>query len=645
MKISRNAILKNAGPLLENAPEKIYGLVARLLDEKELTEAKEAELKRQADAMKSLYYDQKGRFQEAVRENGVLTRLPGGLRGKVESLTLDCARFKAKFEEAIGRIGQLEDALADAREEGGDKNPDTNKDDPARERRSYSADSVTREINNRTKDGGKGKKRREPRKAARKDKIFDTVTDVVYNYKYDIGELNRKYGETGYRIIDFECTRELRETRPHNYEYRVYTPVIVVNTEEGGEKILSEGNPGKFYPGSFASLSLVASVMYKRYGLALPLYRLEQEYSARNVLLTRQTMCNWILKFGLETIGPVYDWIEKEFGEQCTVQQCDETTWPVIIWPEEDDGARKKANGSKGYVWVHTSSGLGSGRKIILYSFEKSRSADHLRRTLSGLVTYLVSDAYAGYIAMEKERGGSLSVANCWMHCRKAWARACVVMKKSISEMTMEELLEEPAVKGLMLANDIFAADKPLKSLEEGERKEKRMSDVAPLVEKFFSFVHSIDLDDPKVMGKLREAVIYSLNQEERLKVFLQDGRIPLDNGFCERCVKPIALARKNSMFSYSMDGAKCNAIIHSVVETAKANGADVYTYLKYILSEVPKHLDGKDREFLAEMMPWSAAYRAYEKQELLNHADERVPESNTPPAGMKFIPKDKRIA
>ena len=93
------------------------------------------------------------------------------------------------------------------------------------------------------------------------------------------------------------------------------------------------------------------------------------------------------------------------------------------------------------------------------------------------------------------------------------------------------------------------------------------------------------------------------------------------------------------------MDGAKCNAIIHSVVETAKANGADVYTYLKYILSEVPKHLDGKDREFLAEMMPWSAAYRAYEKQELLNHADERVPESNTPPAGLNFIPKEKRIA
>lgn len=117
MKISRNAILKNVGPLLENAPEKIYGLVARLLDEKELTEAKEAELKRQADAMKSLYDDQKSRFQEAVRENGVLTRLLEELRGKVESLNLNCARFKAKFEEAIGRIGQLEDALADAKEE------------------------------------------------------------------------------------------------------------------------------------------------------------------------------------------------------------------------------------------------------------------------------------------------------------------------------------------------------------------------------------------------------------------------------------------------------------------------------------------------------------------------------------------------
>ena len=98
-------------------------------------------------------------------------------------------------------------------------------------------------------------------------------------------------------------------------------------------------------------------------------------------------------------------------------------------------------------------------------------------------------------------------------------------------------------------------------------------------------------------------------------------------------------------MFSYSISGAECNAILYSIVETARANGADIYTYLKYLLLEVPKHLDGKDRGFLKEMMPWSPAYREYERREREAHADERMPESNEPPQGMVFVPKNKRSA
>ena len=80
------------------------------------------------------------------------------------------------------------------------------------------------------------------------------------------------------------------------------------------------------------------------------------------------------------------------------------------------------------------------------------------------------------------------------------------------------------------------------------------------------------------------------------------------------------------------MIGAECNAIMYSIVETAKANGADVYTYLKYLLHEVPRHLDGTDRSFLDDMMPWSERYLVYERQERGSHADERMPESMEPP-------------
>ena len=58
---------------------------------------------------------------------------------------------------------------------------------------------------------------------------------------------------------------------------------------------------------------------------------------------------------------------------------------------------------------------------------------------------------------------------------------------------------------------------------------------------------------------------------------FLEDGHIPLDNGFAERCIKPVALLRNASLFSFSIQGAESSMIVHSLMETAKANGADGY--------------------------------------------------------------------
>ena len=56
--------------------------------------------------------------------------------------------------------------------------------------------------------------------------------------------------------------------------------------------------------------------------------------------------------------------------------------------------------------------------------------------------------------------------------------------------------------------------------------------------------------------------------------------------------------------------------MLFSVVETAKANGANVYWYLRYVLEEMPRYLAGsKNEEFLDKMMPWSDEYRRYEKE------------------------------
>ena len=111
----------------------------------------------------------------------------------------------------------------------------------------------------------------------------------------------------------------------------------------------------------------------------------------------------------------------------------------TVLALELQKWSSRQANGSKGYVWVHTSDEFADGRKIILYSFEKSRSADHLREHISSLVQHLVSDAYSACGTIEGERKG-LSVCNCWMCCRRAWARAVYVMEPGLGDIAIDEL-------------------------------------------------------------------------------------------------------------------------------------------------------------------------------------------------------------
>ncbi len=124
----------------------------------------------------------------------------------------------------------------------------------------------------------------------------------------------------------------------------------------------------------------------------------------------------------------------------------------------------------------------------------------------------------------------------------------------------------------------------------------------------------------------------FALNQEIYLRRFLTDGSIPIDNGIAERCVKPVALYRRNSLFSFSVNGAESMVTVFSLIETARANGADPFYYLKYLMEQMPKHLYDKGREYMPDLMPWSDVYRRYESTERLNLVKAQAPLGNEKP-------------
>lgn len=89
--------------------------------------------------------------------------------------------------------------------------------------------------------------------------------------------------------------------------------------------------------------------------------------------------------------------------------------------------------------------------------------------------------------------------------------------------------------------------------------------------------------------GKAADGFHYSVNQEEYLKLFLTDGEIPIDASASERALRNFTLGRKNWITINTVRGVQASAIIYSITEAARANKLNVYYYIKYLLTELPK--------------------------------------------------------
>ena len=102
----------------------------------------------------------------------------------------------------------------------------------------------------------------------------------------------------------------------------------------------------------------------------------------------------------------------------------------------------------------------------------------------------------------------------------------------------------------------------------------------------------------------LAKAVLYALNQKPYMENYLLDGRCSISNNTAENAIRPFVMGRKNWLFSDTPKGATASARVYSLIETAKANGLDPFSYLSILLMYMPDW-DRTDEE-LERLMPWS---------------------------------------
>jgi len=335
-----------------------------------------------------------------------------------------------------------------------------------------------------------------------------------------------------------------------------------------GECIKLAPKPAQPIPKSMASPGLLAHVTVSKYQDALPLYRQEKILRRIGVELPRSTLSNWMIKAG-EITQPVINLLRDQLLSY-DIMHMDETTVQVL----NEDG--KKAQ-SKSYLWVQR--GGPPDRPVILFNYDPGRGASVPTRLLEGYKGYLQTDGYTGYndvVAKNK-----LLHLGCMAHVRRKFMDALKAQGKKKKNTSL-------AQQGLTLIQKLYRIEKQAKEFSPEKRYDTRIEKSKPLFEKLREWLDKNITQVPptSVTGK---AFHYLNNEWDKLIVYLEDGRLNIDNNAAENAIRPFVIGRKNWMFSHSVKGVKASANLYSLIETVKANGLEPYAYLRYLFAELPK--------------------------------------------------------
>ena len=430
-----------------------------------------------------------------------------------------------------------------------------------------------------------------------------------------VRKLDDMYGKGQWRILDWEGTAHLVHI-PEIYVNQIdYVPVICL--KDGTPRRPFTEDPEKFptsiLPHSVLSPSEFANVIHKKIAMGIPLYRQEQDMLQMcGIHLGRQDMADWMIRAGTQGFLQVYEYLIRQ-ERACEYHSIDETFLQVIL-----DG---RAASTKSYLWAHRTGELADPEHpIVVFIYEPTRATEHLRKYFPEDIAAVIScDHYIAYETLESERD-NIHIALCWMHVRRRFFYAFDLVA-NIPDLSEDVVLESLEAKLLMKIGEIYREEMKLKNLLPADRKAGRDKNVRPLVNEFFDILHSMDPDDPGLTKTLQDAVKYALDGEEKLKRFLDDPSIPIDNGSAERIIRKVATGRRAWLFCDTPDGAKALSLFYSLVATAQLNSANDYYYIKYLCEHIPGGLLGPIRQLTDEeletLMPWSEEYKAYEKHEI----------------------------
>lgn len=357
------------------------------------------------------------------------------------------------------------------------------------------------------------------------------------------------------------------------------------------ERITQPDAPSRPIPRSMVGPGLLAHVLVSKFDDHIPLYRQNEIFARMGADIPESTLVDWC-GGAMKAIAPLVERIEKNVLSS-DLLHADDTPIRVLDRSLRDQGLGKGVK--KGRIWAYVRDQrpwLGPLPPAVVYKFAADWKESHVLGHLSEARGILQADAYKGYAKLyQPEPDGSIRLmeAACWAHLRRDF--------HDVYDLTKSEIARE----ALDRIGALYDVEREIAGQSAEQRHILRQRHSAPKVEAFKEWLEKQLL---RIPGKsdLAKACRYALSRWPSFCLFLQDGRVAIDNNPAERALRPIGIGRKNWLFAGADTGAETLARAMTVIETAKLNGLDPLAYLTDIFGRIQDHKVNR----LDELLPWN---------------------------------------
>jgi len=399
------------------------------------------------------------------------------------------------------------------------------------------------------------------------------------------GHRLRKLGE--------DVTRTL-ESQPR--QWKVVETVREKFTCRDCEKITQAPAPFHVIPRGWAGPSLLAMIVFEKFGQHQPLNRQAERYALEGVPIALSTMADSVGSV-CAVLNPILRLVETHVMAAERLHG-DDTTVPVLAEGKTDTG--------RCWVYVRDDKPFGgAGPPAAMFYYSRNRRGEHPQSHLAGYSGIFQADAFEGYgkLYQADRKPGPIKEAACWVHARRPFfimadieenARRKAAGKKEIP-------LSPIAIEVVRRIDALFEIERSINGKSAAERVAVRQKLSRPLVEDLQVYMR----EQAARLSRghdLVKAINYILKRWPAFTLFLSDGRVCMSNNAAERGLRGIALGRKSWLFCGSDRGGERAAAMYSLIISCKMNGVDPQAWLADVLTRIAGHPVHR----LDELTPWN---------------------------------------